>query len=183
MCCEFTAEKKYSEVDMQKINSITDELKTIMRDNDISQTSVVNLLEGKCARNTVLSFFKGDADCKLSTLLMILDSCDVELRLETERSRQAILNRDIAEYREETEQLHSELSDVKENRDFYKSRYEELIEKNTSLTKTIEKQQAQIEKYMNRMETAEEALYSADEDIRRKDAKIVSLLTKLGKWE
>lgn len=182
MCCQFTAEKNFSEVDMQKINSITDELKMIMRENDISQTSVVNLLEGKCARNTVLSFFKGDADCKLSTLLMILDSCGVELRLETERSRQAILNRDIAEYREEAEKLHSELSDVKDNRDFYKERYEELIDKNTVLTKTIDKQQTQIEKYMERMEKAEEALYSANEDARRKDKKIVELMEKLGKW-
>ena len=179
---EITIQLNESEVQMQKINQITDELKTIMRDNDISQYAVVNLLEGKCARNTVLSFFKGDADCKLSTLLMILDACGVELRLDTERSKQAIMAGDIAEYRAEAEKLRSALAHETEDKELYFERYTELIGKNTKLTDTIEKQQNQIEKYMIRMERAEEALYSANADARRKDAKIVELLTELGKW-
>ena len=167
---------------MQRIDFIISELKTIMQDSDISQTSIVSLLDGKCARNTILSFFKGDADYRLSTLLMILDACGVDLRLETERSKQAILSGDISEYRVEAEKMRTDLDEATSNRDFYKSRYEELIDKNTSLTKTIEKQQAQIEKYMERMEHAEEALYSSNADSRRKDEKIVELLKALGKW-
>ena len=182
MCRENVLENILCEVTMQKINSIVDELHTIMRDNDISQTSVISLLDGKCARNTILSFFKGDADCRLSTFLMILDVLNVNLRLETERSKAAILSGDIADYRAETEALRAQIAQVSEDRDFYKNRYEELIEKNTSLTTTVEKQQLTIETYMRRMEHAEEALYSANADVRRKDAKIVELLTALGKW-
>ena len=182
MYSESTNEIKWSETDMQKIDALVNELKTIMQDSSISQTSIVSLLDGKCARNTILSFFKGDADCRLSTLLMILDACGVELRLETERSKQAILSGDISEYRVEAENMRSELADVTSNRDFYKGCYEELIDKNTSLTNTVEKQQAQIEKYMMRMEHAEEALYSSNADARRKDEKIVELLKALGRW-
>lgn len=182
MCSVMTSDYNYSEVDMQKVDKLIGQLKMIMQDNGITQTSLVSLLDGKVARNTILSVLKEDADCKLSTLLMILDACGVDLRLETERSREAILSGDIAEYRAETERLRSELEEEKSNKDFYKVRYEELIDKNTSLTTTIEKQQNTIEKYMSRMEKAENALYSANEDMRRKDAKIVELMKSLGKW-
>lgn len=171
-----------SEVNMQKIDIIISELKTIMQENDITQTHVVSLLDGKCARNTILSFFKGDADCRLSTLLMILDACGVELRMETERSKQALLSSDISSYRVEFDKMRLELEEAINNRDFFKSRYEELIDKNTSLTNTIEKQQGQIEKYMERMEHAEEALYRSNADSRRKDEKIVELLKEAGRW-
>lgn len=73
-----------SEVIMQQINTIVSELKSIMQDNNISQNSVVSLLDGKCARSTILSFFKGDADCRLSTLLMIMEVCNADFRIETE---------------------------------------------------------------------------------------------------
>lgn len=179
---KLTEEYQCSEVDMQRIDKIISELKTIMQATDISQTSIVNALDGKCSRNTVLSFFKGDKDCKLSTLLMVLDACNTELRLETGKSKQAILSGDISEYREEAERLRAELVKVEDNLKFYKSRYEELIDKNTTLTNSIDKQQKQIEKYMERMENAENALYSANADLRRKDARIVSLLEKMGKW-
>lgn len=182
MCNILNAKNNYSEVDMQKIDFIVSELKSIMQTTDISQTHVVNLLEGKCARNTILSFFKGDADCRLSTLLMILDACGVELRLETERSKQALLSEDISSYRVEADKLRLELEEAINTRDYYKSRYEELIDKNTSLTNTIAKQQGQIEKYMERMEHAEEALYRSNADSRRKDEKIVELLKEAGKW-
>lgn len=182
MCNRTDSEFNLSEVTMQKIDSIVNELKNIMQSNNISQNSIINALDGKCARNTILSFFKGDADCKLSTLLMIIDACGVELRLETERSRQAILNRDIAEYRDEAEKLRSEVEEIGKDRDFYKARYEELIAKNTALTGIVEKQQGQIERYMSRMEHAEEALYSSNADARRKDERIVELSKQLGKW-
>ena len=175
-------EYHFSEVDMQKIDFIVSELKTIMQDTDITQTSIVSLLEGKCARNTILSFFKGDADCRLSTFLMIIDACGVDLRMETERSKQAILSGDISDYRVEAEQIRSDLTSAIADRDFYRTRYEELIEKNTALTNTVEKQQLTIETYMRRMEHAEEALYSSNADSRRKDEKIVELLKALGKW-
>lgn len=175
MLNELTKNIILSEADMQQIEKIVNELKTIMQSSDISQTRIVNALDGKCARNTILSFFKGDADCKLSTLLMILDACGVELRMETERSRQAILSGDIAEYRAEVERVRSDLSSVQADRDFYKTRYEELVDKNTALTNTVEKQQGQIEKYMQRMERAEDAIY-------RKDARIVELSKLCGKW-
>lgn len=182
MCNELIFDENASEVDMQKIDTIVNELKTIMQSNDISQNFIISALEGKCARNTILSFYKGDADCKLSTLLMILDACGVDLRFETERSREAILGGDISEYRQEAETLRSELVSTTADRDFYKSRYEELIGKNTALTKIVEKQQTQIEKYMERMEHAEEALYSSNADARRKDERIVELSKALGKW-
>lgn len=177
-----TSEFEISGVSMQKINTIVNELKSIMQDNSISQNAVVSLLDGKCSRSTILSFFKGDADCRLSTLLMIMEVCGTELRLETERSKQAILSGDIAEYRSEAETLRTENAELIANRDFYKSRYEELIDKNTALTDTVSKQQTQIEKYMQRMEHAEEALYGAVADSRRKDEKIVQLMKDLGKW-
>ena len=182
MCNELKSDYYLREVDMQKIDTIVNELKTIMLSSDISQTAVVNLLDGKCARNTILSFYKGDADCKLSTLLMILDACGVELRFETERSKQAIIAQDISDYRDEAEKLRTEVEEIGKDRDFYKVRYEELIDKNTVLTGIVEKQQGQIERYMSRMEHAEEALYSSNADVRRKDAKIVELMKALEKW-
>lgn len=182
MCSITDYENHFGETDMQKIDSIVNELKNIMQDTDITQTALVSLLDGKCARNTILSLFKSDADCRLSTFLMILDACGVDLRLETERSKQAILSGDISDYRVEAEQMRSDLTAAIEDRDFYKTRYEELIDKNTALTNTVEKQQTTIETYMRRMEHAEEALYSSNADVRRKDAKIVELLTELGKW-
>lgn len=160
---------------MKKIEEINAELKVIMQDSGISQTAVVTTLDGKCSRNTVLTFLKGGEDCKLSTLLMILDACGVELRLETERSREAIMAGDIAAYRTETEKLRSE-------NERFKTRSEELTEKNAALTRIVEKQQDQIERYMNRMENAENAVYKAMEDIRRKDARIVELSKENRKW-
>ena len=182
MCNESNLYNHSGDIDMQKIDFIVSELKTIMQSSDISQNSIISALDGKCARNTILSFFKGDADCKLSTLLMILDACGVDLRFETERSREAIIAQDISDYRKEADILRSELDSAAADRDFYKSRYEELINKNTALTGIVEKQQTQIEKYMERMEHAEEALYSSNADARRKDAKIVELLKALEKW-
>ena len=167
--CEFIG------VNMKKIEEINAELKVIMQDSGISQTAVVNALDGKCSRNTVLTFLKGGEDCKLSTLLMILDACGVELRLETERSREAIMAGDIAAYRTETEKLRSE-------NEHFKARSEELTEKNAALTRIVEKQQDQIERYMNRMENAENAVYKAMEDIRRKDARIVELSKESKRW-
>lgn len=181
MCNKLNQENQWSELEMQKIDLLVSQLKSIMQDNGISQTTVVSILDGKCAKNTILSLFKGDADCRLSTFLMILESCGVELRLETEKSREAILSGDIAEYRATAENLRAELSKAEEEKNQCNARYSELIEKNTLLTDTIAKQQKQIEKYMERMENAENALYSANADMRRKDARIVSLLEKLGK--
>lgn len=168
--------------EMQKTENLVNELRMIMSDGGITQTKIVNALEAKCARNTVLGFFKGDGDPRLSTLLMILDACGVELRLETERSRAAIMAGDIAAYRAEIEEKRAALEKTERDRDFFKARYEELIEKNTALTQSIAKQQTQIETYMTRMQRAEEALYSTQDDIRRKDARIVELSKQLGKW-
>ncbi len=170
---------------MQRIDNIINELKMIMQNNGISQSAIVTLLDGKCARNTILNVFKGDkndSDPRLSTFLMILDACGVELRLDTERSKEAILSGDIAEYRAEVERIRAELEAAKSRRDYLQERYDELIDKNTTLTNSVGKQQAQIEKYMERMEKAENALYAANENIARKDAKIVELLSKIGKW-
>lgn len=160
---------------MKRIETLVSELKMIMQDGGISQGAVVNALDGKAARNTILTFFRGDADCKVSTLLMILDACGVDLRLETERSRQAILAGDIEAYRTETESLRAGKKKLEADVEFYKSRYEELIDKNTTLTNTLEKQQAQIDRYISRMERAEDAIY-------RKDARIVELSKLCGKW-
>lgn len=171
-----------SGVTMQQIDKIINELKAIMQNTDISQTALVTMLDGKCARNTVLSVMKGEADPRLSTFLMLLDAVGVELRLDTERSKEAILSGDIAEYRAEAERLRAELEAANSRRDYLQERYDELIEKNTTLTTSVGKQQAQIEKYMERMERAENALYAANENIARKDAKIVELLSKSGKW-
>lgn len=174
---------KESEKTMQKIDALVSELKTIMQSNDITQTWLVNTLKDKCSRNTILAFMtKADADPKLSTLLMILDACGVDIRFETERSREAVISGDIAAYRTETESLRAELESMEKDRDYFKSRYEKLIEKNTALTSAVEKQQGQIEKYMLRMENAENALYTAHENIQRKDARIVELSKKLGMW-
>ena len=172
-----------SDTTMQRIDTIISELRTIMQSNDISQTWLVNALKDKCSRNTILTFLnKDDADPKLSTFLMILDACGVDLRLDTERSKEAIMSGDIASYREEAETLRTDLAETKNRLDFFKSRYEELIDKNTALTLTVEKQQSHIEKYMQRMENAENALFAAQEDVRRKDARIVELSKKLDMW-
>ena len=168
--------------EMQQINSIVNELKAIMQDNDISQNKIINVLGDKCSRNTILSFFKGDSDCKLSTLLMIMEACGADLRIETERSREAIIAGDIASYRSENEQLRSEIETVRKDKDFIQERYTELIEKNTTLTNAVEKMQGTIDRYMTRMENAENALYTAMDNIRRKDERIVELSKICDKW-
>ena len=167
---------------MQQINAIVSQLKTIMQDSSISLNHVVSLLEDKCSRNTILPFMKGDSDCKLSTLLMILDALGADLRIETERSREAIISGDIASYRTETEQLRAKLAEVEKDKEFFKTRYDELIEKNTQLTNTVAKMQGTIDRYMQRMENAENALYTAMDNIRRKDERIVELSKACGKW-
>lgn len=170
--------KTSSEIEMQDVRKIISQLIAIMQDSGITQTSLVTILDGKCARNTILNLLKGSEDCKLSTLLMILDACGVELRLDTERSREAIMAGDIAAYRTETERLRAEVDTLTSEKDALQYRYDELIDKNTKLTSTIEKQQGQIDRYMSRMEKAENEIYSALSDIRRKDAKIVELMGK-----
>lgn len=175
---------------MQKIDAIISELKMIMQNNNITQTRLVTMLDGWCSRNTVLNFLnKEDADPRLSTLLLILDACGVKLRLETERSKEALMSGDIESYRVECEQIRAKLEETQTDLEFFRSRYNELIEKNTSLTEAInrqqgviEKQQGQIERYMLRMENAENAIYEAHGDIRRKDARIVELSKKLDLW-
>lgn len=174
---------KDCEVQMQKIDSIISELKMIMQENDLSQTWLVNTLKDRCSRNTITTFLnKEETDTRLSTLLMILDACRVELRLETERSREAMIRGDIAAYREETEKLRAALELSDKDLQFFRGRYEELIEKNTELTKMVSKQQDQIEKYMARTEKLETSNAASQEDIRRKDARIVELSKKLGIW-
>lgn len=168
--------------DMQQIEKIVSELKTIMQDADISQNKIINALEDKCSRNTILTFFKGDSDCKLSTFLMILQACGADLRIDTERSREAIMSGDIASYRTEIEQLRLDLQKVEADREYINNRYTELIEKNTKLTSTVEKQQNIIDRYMQRMEKSENAIYDALENIRRKDARIVELSRECNKW-
>ncbi len=173
---------QYGETDMQQIYSIVNELKAIMQSSDISQSQIVSALDGKCARNTILTFYKGDADCKLSTFLMILDACGADLRIDTDRSKEAILAGDIASYRTELEQLRAELEATKKEKEYFNNRFDELAEKNTLLAKTIDKQQVTIEKYMERMEKHEAALYTALENIKRKDERIVELSKLCNKW-
>lgn len=191
------------DIDMQQIGSIVDELKTIMNDSSISQTHIVNALDNKCSKNTILTFFKGDSDCKLSTLLMILDACGANLRIDTERSKESILAGDIASYRTDAENLRSELEHTEAEKKYFQDRFDELVNKNTSLAETIDKQQetidkqqetidkqqaaigkqqAIIDKYMLRMEEAEKALYAVNADCRRKDARIVELSKECNKW-
>lgn len=167
---------------MQRIDGIVNELKTIMQDGSISVTSIINALGEKCSRNTILTFFKGDSDCKLSTLLMILDACNADLRIDTERSRESILSGDIASYRNDIEQLRKEIDELSAEKNYLSTRYEELIAKNTKLTSTVERQQDVIDRYMQRMEKAENAIYEALENIRRKDARIVELSRECNKW-
>lgn len=170
------------DIEMQHIDNIVKELKTIMQDNGISQNQVVNALDSKCSRNTILNFFKADADCKLSTLLMILEACGADLRIETERSKEAIMSGDIASYRAEIEQLRSQLNAVTADKNFFVNRYTEISEKNTQLTSTLEKQQNIIDRYMVRMENSENALYQAMDSLKRKDARIVELQKECNKW-
>lgn len=47
MCNEMIQDYSLTEVDMQKIDSIINELKTIMQLTGITQTSIVNALDGK----------------------------------------------------------------------------------------------------------------------------------------
>lgn len=170
------------EYQMQQIYNIVNELKTIMQDGSISVTSIISALEDKCSRNTILTFFKGDSDCKLSTLLMILDACGADLRIDTDRSRESILAGDIASYRTEIENLRSELEHTKEEKNYFQGRFDELVEKNTLLAQTIDKQQATIDRYMMRTERHETALFDALENIKRKDARIVELQKECNKW-
>ena len=167
---------------MQQIDNLVNELKTIMQSADISVNQLVRVLESKCAKNTILTFLKGDSDCKLSTFLMILDAVGADMRIDTERSKEAIMSGDIASYRLEAESLRVELQKAEEGKDYFKGKYEELAEKNTQLTETTNKQQKTIEKYMERMERAENALYDANENIKRKDARIVELSKLCDKW-
>lgn len=160
---------------MKQIESIVNQIRTIMKSNGISQNFIINATDGKCSRATIINFLSGQMDCKMSTLLIILEVIGAQLRIETEMSKEALLAGDISAYREKTERLRMELAAVTESRDFFKSRYEELIDKNTALTATVEKQQNQIERYMARMERAEDAIY-------RKDSRIVELSKLCGKW-
>ena len=170
------------DINMQQIDSLVNELRTIMQSADISVNQLVRMLESKCAKNTILTFLKGDSDCKLSTFLMILDAVGAEMRIDTERSKEAIMSGDIADYRIESEQLRVRLEKMEKDRDYFKERYEELADKNAQLTETTTKQQNTIEKYMIRMEKAENALYDLNESIKRKDARIVELSKLCDKW-
>lgn len=182
MCNEMTDYIILGGLNVQQIDSIVKELKTIMQDNDISQNHLVNALDGKCARNTILKFLQGDADCKLSTLLMILDACGANLRIDTERSRESILSGDIASYRTEIEKLRSDLEHTEAERKYFQDRFDELVDKNTFLAQTIDKQQATIDRYMLRTEKHENALFDALENIKRKDARIVELMKEADRW-
>lgn len=167
---------------MQQIDNLVNEMKTIMQSADISTNQLVKMLEDKCSKNTILTFMKGDSDCKLSTFLLILDAIRAEIRLDTERSKEAIIAGDIASYRNEAEQLRTKIEKMEIDRDYFKEKYEELAEKNRQLTETTTKQQNTIEKYMERMEKHETALYSALENIKRKDERIVELSKLCDKW-
>ena len=182
MTTTFTYLESLGDTSMQRIYDVVSQIKMIMQSNDISQNSVINTLDGKCTRNTILTFFKGDADCKLSTLMMILAAVGADMRIDTERSREAIISGDISEYRSETEALRTAYKELEAEKDAIQNRYSELIDKNTALTTTIEKQQKMIEQFTERMAKANEALYDAVKDIRRKDARIVELSKEAKKW-
>lgn len=161
--------------DMQEIKNLTQQISTIMKDNGISQTFIVNALDGKCSRMTILNLFKGDGDFKVSTLLMVLDVIGAELRLETEKSREAIMAGDIAVYRVENEQLRTELDKERSANAVLTSRVDDLQASNARLTATVESQQQTINRYIERMDRAEQRLDSKDE-------RIEELSRRLGIW-
>lgn len=160
---------------MKQISDIINELKGIMQLNSISQNSVINALDGKCSRQTILNFFKGDADCKVSTFLMIIRAVGAEIRIDTEMSKEAIMSGDIAAYRSEAETLRAALEDTAKALEEERAYNSDLKEKNAKLTNTVEKQQNQIDRYIDRMEKAEQNIY-------RKDERIVELSKRLGLW-
>lgn len=160
---------------MQEIKNLVQQISTIMKDNGISQTSIVNALDGKCSRMTILNLFKGDGDFKVSTLLMVLDVIGADLHLETEKSRAAIMAGDIADYRAETEQLRVKVAEQQAAAENAAQRITELQEKNGKLTDTVESQQRVINRYIERMDLAEQ-------DLRRKDKKIDDLCIKFNIW-
>ncbi len=166
---------EYHEVDMQELNDVVAQIRTIMQTSGYSQNALINALDGKVARNTIMAFLKGEADCKVSTLLLMLDAIRADLRIDTEMSKEALMSGDISEYRTQTERYREQLEDAIKSRDFLQTRYEELIDKNTALTRTIEKQQEQIDRYIERMDRAEQ-------NIERKDKRIVELSQRLGLW-
>ena len=161
--------------DMQEIKNLVQQISTIMKDNGISQTSIVNALDGKCSRMTILNLFKGDGDFKVSTLLMVLDVIGADLHLETEKSREAIMAGDIASYRAETEQLRVKVAEQQAAAENAAQRITELQEKNGTLTGIVDSQQRVINRYIERMDLAEQ-------DLRRKDKKIDDLCKKLNLW-
>lgn len=172
----------FTGAEMKKIDNIVRQIRTIMETNSISQNFIVAAADGKCSRSTILNFLKGDGDCKMSTFLLILDIIGAELRIDTEMSKEAILSGDIAEYRTQAEQNREKILEFEKENELLQDRYNELIEKNTVLTQTVGKQQTQIEKYMERMEKAENALYEANSNIKRKDERIVELSQRLNIW-
>ena len=172
---EFTYLQNLNGDNMQEIKNIVDQINMIMRDGNISQNSVVNALEGKCARATVLNIFKGEGDFKLSSLLMVLEVIGVDLRLETEKSREAIMAGDIAAYRVDNEKLRSDLEKERSANAVLNARVNDLQASNVRLTGTVESQQQTINRYIERMDRAEQRLDSKDE-------RIVELSRRLGIW-
>lgn len=160
---------------MQEIKDIITQINMIMHDGGISQTSVVNALDNKCSRVTILNLLKGDGDFKMSTLMMVLDVIGVTLRLETEKSREAIMAGDIAVYRTETEHLRTDLESVCSERDAALSRVVELQEQVKKLTGIADSQQHVINRYIERIDA-----YEQRND--RKDDRIEALEKRLGIW-
>lgn len=165
----------YSEVNMQDINNVVAQIKTIMQASGYSQNALINALDGKVARNTISAFLRGEADCKVSTLLLMLDALRADLRIDTEMSKEAIASGDISGYRIEAQALRDEIADAGEKLRAANERIADLQSKNEKLTNTIESQQHTINRYIERMDRAEQ-------NIDRKDQRIVELSQRLGLW-
>ena len=109
----------------------------------------------------------------METFVDFANACETDLILETEGSKRAELQGDIADFRleylakcEELEKANAEIARLKELHDVQLAK----------LTSTLEKQQDTIEHYIVRMEKAEDAMY-------RKDARIVELSKACGLWD
>lgn len=175
MCNKLTHPVYFIGEIMKQIDNLIQQIKTIMQVNGISQRFVIASAEGRCSRSTILNFFKGDGDCKMSTFLLVLEIIGAKLHIETEMSKEALMAGDISEYRAKIDLLSEQLSEVSSARDTLQIRYNELIDKNTALTRTLEKQQEQIDRYIERMDRAEQ-------NIERKDKRIVELSQRLNIW-
>lgn len=162
---------------MVNMPNLLSQLVAIKEQSGISVSQILLRTNNKYSKTTVVNFFQNKtANPNMETFVDLANACGADVILQTESSKRAEIRGDVEdirlEYAEKLEELDRAKAEIKRLRDLH----DEQLKQNSELSSAVKKQQDTIDRFISRMEKAEDAMY-------RKDARIVELSKACGMWD